>query len=115
MLGLAWCEFTWTLSRLFERLDVPVRRIDLDTPALQAGDLGNRVRAAMRARIGQATVPQVFVAGEHIGGCSETLQAYTEGRLAQQMAQAGLVTAQWPVLDAGSLLPRWRQPAGSAA
>ena len=32
---------------------------------------------------GQRTVPNVFVNGQHIGGCDQTVQAYSNGTLAQ--------------------------------
>jgi len=113
--GLSWCEFGWTVRRLFEQLDLPHRLVAVDAPAMQAGDLGNRVRAVLRARTGQATLPQVFIGGRWLGGCSEVIAAHDSGELARLVQQTGTDTSHWPALDASQLLPRWRQPTGAAS
>jgi len=113
--GLSWCEFGWTVRRLFDQLDLPHRLVAVDAPEMQAHDLGNRVRAVIRARTGQATLPQVFIGGRWLGGCSEVIAAHGSGELARRVQQAGIDVRQWPTLDASQLLPRWRQPAGAAS
>src|SRR6202007_2265500 len=81
MFALEWCEFCWSVRRLFGRYKIPYRSIDLDSVEYQRGDRGGKVRAAATARTGIATIPQVFVGGELIGGAMDVLEAAGNGRL----------------------------------
>ena len=72
MFGMEWCEFCWSVRRLFEASGIPYRTIALDSADFRKDDWGGRIRIALRERIGAPTIPQIFVGGEHIGGCSET-------------------------------------------
>jgi cysteine synthase A len=44
--ALTWCEFTWSVRKLFARCGIVYRAIDLDSVEYQADDLGAKVRAA---------------------------------------------------------------------
>merc|ERR1739838_155246 len=44
------------------------------------------LQAALYKRSGQKTAPNVYVKGQHLGGCDDTMQAYTEGRLLDMIA-----------------------------
>ena len=47
-------------------------------------DMGGKERALMIERAnGRTTVPQIFIRGEHVGGCSELYRLDDEGRLDQ--------------------------------
>jgi len=114
MFALAWCEFCWSVRRLFAHLDVPYRAIELDAVEYQGADLGGRIRSEIRRRTGQPTIPQVFVGGAHIGGCTDVFDAFRDGRLAQLLAAAGITPADGRDLDPESLLPAWVHPRKSA-
>lgn len=108
MFALQWCEFCWTVRRFFQRIGVPLRVIDLDEPALQADGLAQQVRAALRQHTGQSTIPQVFMGGERLGGCTDTLQAWNDGRLQAAFLKLGVDCNAAP-FDAMDLLPAWIQ------
>ena len=110
MFGLRWCEFGWALRRLFERLGAPLHEIHVDDPALQADGLAGALRAALAARCGSVTLPQLFVGGEHVGGCTEAVAAWDDGRLADVLRRAGVPFDAEARVDARSLLPAWVQP-----
>jgi cysteine synthase len=112
MFALEWCEFCWTLRRLFQRIGVPLHSVDLDTPAL--ADEAPAWRAALQARTGQATIPQVFVGGEWIGGCTDTLAAWQDGRLQARLQALALPFDAQAVADPMALLPAWLQPRRAA-
>ena len=57
LFALEWCEFCWSLRRLFARLGIPFRSVDLDSVSLQRDDLGGRIRTALAARTGAAVIP----------------------------------------------------------
>jgi cysteine synthase A len=107
MFALAWCEFCWSARTLFERLGIPYRAVDLDSPAYQAGDLGNRLRAVLRTRTGAPTIPQIFVGGRHLGGCTELFDAYQTGELQAALTRLGLPFDASATIDPYTLLPAW--------
>ena len=48
-------------------------------------DLDPERRAEMMEKTGQRTVPNVFVNGQHIGGCDKTLAAISSGSFQQAL------------------------------
>ena len=44
----------------------------------------------MLLRAGSATLPQIFIDGDHIGGCSELMSAAEEGTLANRLRKVGV-------------------------
>jgi cysteine synthase A len=110
LFALEWCEFCWSVRRFFARLGVQFRSIDLDSVAMQAGDFGGRVRTALAARTGMSTIPQLFVGGELVGGCTETLEAWRAGRLQHMLQAAGVSYDAAPQVDSLTYLPGWLQP-----
>ena len=46
MFALEWCEFCWSVRKLFGRCGIPFHSVDLDSVAFQEDDRGGRIRAA---------------------------------------------------------------------
>ncbi|MCK6370977.1 MAG: pyridoxal-phosphate dependent enzyme [Gammaproteobacteria bacterium] len=109
MFALEWCEFCWSLRRLCAHYRIPLRSIDLDSVAYQANDLGGRIRAALTARTGIATIPQVFVGGELVGGCTDVIDALRVGHLQPRLRDLGVPFDDASRMDPGSFLPGWLQ------
>ena len=107
MFALEWCEFCWALRRLFRRIGVELHSIDLDVEphCATAAD----TRAALQALTGQATIPQVFVGGQWLGGCTDTLEAWRDGRLPARLRELGLAFDAHAVPDPYAMLPGWLQ------
>ncbi len=114
MFALEWCEFCWSVRKLFQRLAVDYTSVDLDSVAFQEADRGGRIRRVLSQRLGVATIPQIFVGGEHIGGCSELFEAYNDGSLARRLRKLGIDLDSKGPIDTTSLLPRWLHPRKSA-
>ena len=110
LFALEWCEFSWAVRRLFAQCKIPYRSIDLDSAAYQRDDRGGQIRSVLRQRSGSVTIPQVFVGGEFIGGATETLDAFHDGRLQQLLLQRGVRFDESVRIDPYSLLPGWIQP-----
>ena len=115
MFALEWCEFCWAVRRLFKRIGVTYRSIDLDTTTWQQENRGGQVRTALHAKIGQSTIPQVFVGGEWIGGCTETFSSWRSGKLQQLLAQAHVKFDGNAVTDPLIFLPSWIQNSPTTA
>ncbi|MFC5488181.1 glutaredoxin domain-containing protein [Dokdonella soli] len=110
MFALEWCEFCWAVRKLFAICRIPYRSVDLDSTAYQRDDRGGQIRAVLRERSGSKTIPQVFVGGEFIGGATETLDAFKDGRLQRLLAQHGVLVDESIHVDPDSLLPGWLHP-----
>ncbi|MBT9384467.1 glutaredoxin 3 [Pseudooceanicola sp. CBS1P-1] len=69
-----FCGFCSRAKQLLNAKNLPFREIDVSR------DRG--LRSAMTRRAGGShTVPQIFVGGQHVGGCSELLTLERQGRL----------------------------------
>lgn len=114
MFALEWCEFCWAVRRLFARLGVDFTSVDLDAVAMQTGDMGNRLRAVLKARTGLSTIPQVWIAGTHIGGATDLFDALRKGHLQALLSEAGVAFDRTVVVDPDAFLPKWLHPRKAA-
>jgi cysteine synthase len=110
MFALEWCEFCWSVRKLFARVGIPYRSVDLDSVAYQENDLGGKIRAVLAQETGAKTIPQIFIAGKHIGGCTDLFDAWREGSVPQRLTEHGIAFNADVRVDPYSLLPRWLQP-----
>jgi cysteine synthase A len=117
MFAFEWCEFCWSVRKLFARARIPFRSVDLDSVELQKGELGGEIRAAITARTGSPTIPQIFVSGKFLGGATEVFDAFAEGRLQALLREARVVFDEGARFDPYALLPNWlvaRWPSANA-
>jgi cysteine synthase A len=110
MFALEWCEFCWSVRKMFGELGIAFRAIDLDSVEYQKDNLGSDIRAALLERIGSPTIPQIFVGGKYIGGATETFDAFNSGQLQQMMTEQSIPFDDSKTFDAYSFLPKWLQP-----
>lgn len=110
MFALEWCEFCWSVRKLFKAFDIPYRSIDLDSADYQKDNWGGQIRSALRVRANAPTIPQIFIGAQHVGGCTETFEAFNSGRLAEMLAAYGIQVKARPDIDAYSFLPKWLHP-----
>jgi cysteine synthase A len=109
LFALEWCEFCWSLRKLFARAGIPYRAVDLDSTTYQREDRGGQIRIVLRERTGSPTIPQVFVGGEHFGGCTDTLDAFKAGTFQAALRRHGVAFDEAADLDPHALLPGWLQ------
>ncbi len=83
MFALEWCEFCWAVRKLFARLGIAYRSVDIDSVAFQQGDMGTKVRAVLKERTGSPTIPQIYIGGSHVGGATDLFDAMRAGRMQQ--------------------------------
>jgi cysteine synthase A len=110
MFALEWCEFCWSVRRLFDRLQIRYRAVDLDSVAYQQDDRGGRIRAALAARTSVATIPQIFIGGEFIGGCTDLFEAWRGGRAQDLLERSGVDYDRTAKIDPYTFLPGWLHP-----
>ena len=107
LFALEWCEFCWSVRKMFAEYEIPYRSIDLDSVAYQEDNRGGKIRKAIEQRTGLKTIPQIYVGGKHIGGATETFDAAKDGSLAT-LLEANQVTWNRAVdTEPYSFLPGW--------
>ena len=114
MFALEWCEFCWSVRKLFSRLGVDYRSIDLDAVHFQENDMGGRIRAVLQNRIGSPTIPQIFIGGRHVGGATELFDGIRLGDVQKRFDELGVGYDRDVDIDPYTLLPKWLQPRKSA-
>lgn len=107
LFALEWCEFCWSVRKMFEKRGIPYRSIDLDSVAYQKDNLGGRIRMVLQAQTGVLTIPQIFVGGKFVGGCTETFDAQNDGQLDTLLAENAVVYDAAQKVDPYSFLPKW--------
>ncbi|PHR01275.1 MAG: cysteine synthase A [Sulfitobacter sp.] len=110
MYALEWCEFCWSVRKLFTEVGIPLHSVDLDSVAYQRDDIGGDIRVALREMISSPTIPQIFVGGEYVGGCTEAFDAFNEGRLQKLLTQNSVQFDTLKQPDAYGFLPTWLHP-----
>jgi cysteine synthase len=110
MFALEWCEFCWSVRRLFAKHGIPYRSVDLDSVEYQPEDRGGKIRAALTARTSFGTIPQIFVGGEFLGGATDVFDAYKKGRFQELLEKNNVVYDRSLKVDPYSFLPTWLHP-----
>ena len=106
MFALEWCEFCWSARNLLSAMGVAFESVDLDSVAYQDDDRGNKIRAVLARRTGSPTIPQIYVGGEHVGGCTELFDYQRDGGLTDALTGMGIEFTPFDD-DPYSLLPQW--------
>ncbi len=114
MFALEWCEFCWSVRKLFARLGIEYVSIDLDSVAYQDDDRGGKIRGVLAERIGSTTIPQIFVGGEHVGGCTDLFDAWRKGDIQARLESLDVHFNRDDRVDPYTLLPKWLHPRKSA-
>jgi len=110
MFALEWCEFCWSVRRMFARHGIAYRSVDLDSVEYQKDNHGGKIRAALTARTSMATIPQIFVGGEFLGGCTDVFDAYKQGRFQELLEKNSVAYDRSLNVDPYSFLPTWLHP-----
>jgi len=71
-----WCPFCNKVKDLFNSKYIPFHKIELDKHPE-----GELYQTLLTEYSGQKTVPNVYIGGQHIGGCDDTLKLNEEGKL----------------------------------
>ena len=110
LFALEWCEFCWSVRRMFAKLGIAYRSVDLDSVEYQKDDRGGKIRAALTARTSITTIPQIFVGGEFVGGATDVFDAYKQGRLQDLLERNHVAYDRNLKVDPYSFLPTWLHP-----
>jgi cysteine synthase A len=107
MFSHEWCEFCWSVRKMFAKYEIPYRTIDLDSVEYQVDNKGGKIRAALRERTTSKTIPQIFIGGQFIGGATELFDAAKDGTM-QKLLEENTVNFNKTVQDDPySFMPGW--------
>lgn len=112
MFGLEWCEFCWSVRKLFKKLSIPFHSVDLDSASYQPCNLGAKLKTTLAAHTGCSTLPQIYVDGEFIGSCIELFDAVNNRSLYRKLDKAGVAYNKVVDIDPYTLLPGWMHSRG---
>jgi glutaredoxin 3 len=77
------CPFCWRAKKLLEERGVTYHEVDVMTDG--------KLRAEMRQRAGGRTsVPQIFINGQHVGGCDDLYALDRAGKLKPLLEQPAI-------------------------
>ncbi|XP_055828289.1 glutaredoxin [Solanum dulcamara] len=81
-----YCGYCTRVKQLLSQLGATFKVIELD----KESD-GDEVQQALLEWTGQRTVPNVFIGGEHVGGCDSVLEKHQQGKLLPMLKDAAAV------------------------
>ena len=74
MYATGWCPYCAMARALLDRKGVAYSEIDIMAAPNRRGEMIKRAG-------GRSTVPQIFIDGEHIGGCDDMMALDRQGKL----------------------------------
>ena len=98
----SWCPYCNKAKALLGSKDLAYEEIDTTHDEAREREMVERSR--------RQTVPQIFVGGEFVGGCTETLDAFGEGSFQQRLTGSGVKFNQDLKMDPYKFFPAWLQP-----
>ena len=110
MFGLEWCEFCWSVRKMFDEYGIAYRSVNLDSVEYMANNDGGKLRAALRDKTGCNTFPQVFIKGEFVGGCTDIFDDSIDGKLQLKLNAENIPYNTAVDTNPYSLLPIWLHP-----
>jgi cysteine synthase A len=108
--ALEWCEFCWSVRNLFKKLDIPYRSVDLDSVEFQEGGRGQKIRVVLADKTAMKTIPQIFIGGEFVGGCTDMFDSWNAGDIQKLLTKNSVNYAADVKVDPYSFLPDWLHP-----
>jgi len=109
LFALEWCEFCWSVRKMFAKYEIPYRVVELDSVAYQEDNKGGKIRAAILERTGLKTIPQIYIGGDHVGGATELFDACNDGSMAELLEKSNVSWNKSVDTDPYSFLPGWLQ------
>ena len=107
LFALEWCEFCWSVRKMFAHYEIPYRSIDLDSVAYQDDNWGGKIRKALEADTGLKTIPQIYIGGRHIGGATDLFDGMKDGSITGLLEQNKVKWNTSADRDPYSFLPKW--------
>ena len=110
LFALEWCEFCWSVRKLFDKYDIPYHAVELDSVAYQDGNKGGKIREVLKNKTTWTTLPQIFIGGEFVGGCTDVFDELKNNKLQVRLENLDISFNKSVDVDPYSFLPSWLHP-----
>lgn len=110
MFALQWCEFCWSVRKMLARYEIPYISVDIDSVQYAENNRGQKIREVLKDKTGWTTIPQIFIGGQFIGGCTDIFDSCKNGSLSKQLDDLGITFNKIVDDDPYSFLPKWLHP-----
>jgi cysteine synthase A len=110
MFGLEWCEFCWSVRKILGKYNIEFHSIDLDCAELAKNDRGNKLRNVLEKTNDWYTMPQIYIGGQFIGGCTDLFDRCIDKSLQQMLDDHQIPYDKTVNIDPYQLLPGWLHP-----
>ncbi len=110
MFALEWCEFCWSVRKVFSKYGIAFTSVDLDSVAYQQDDRGGKIREVLKRRTGSPSLPQIFIGGDFEGGCTDVFDSLKSGQLHTRLRKHGVSVDPSVKTDPDEFLPKWLHP-----
>ena len=108
--ALEWCEFCWSVRKFFKKVELGFKSVDLDSVEYQQENLGQQIRAVLTERTSIKTIPQIFIGGKLIEGCTEMFDAWKDGSAQALLERHNVPYNKNVAADPYTFLPQWLHP-----
>ncbi len=105
MFSLEWCEFCYTVTKLFKAANIDFYRMPLDSATNMKDNWGAEVRTVISSMTGCNTIPQIFIGGTFVGGAMDIVKGFCDGSLKPKLLDVGLTYKD--DIDPEAYLPNW--------
>ena len=110
MFANEWCEFCDSVRKVFAEYNIPYTAIDLDSSVYRENDRGRKLYDVVKKRTGSYTLPQIFIGGDYIGGCTEVFDSLKSGQLQHRLQEYAIQVDPSIRINPYDLLPKWLHP-----
>ena len=108
--ALEWCEFCWSVRKFMSSRDITYKAIELDSVEYQKDLFGRKIRDVLAARTGLSTIPQIFIGGTFVGGCTDMFDGWNAGDVQALLHKNNVAYKSDAVKEPYSFLPEWLHP-----
>jgi len=108
--ALEWCEFCWSVRKLFKKYNIEFVSVDIDALKYKENNLGQHIREVLNHKTQWNTFPQIFIGGEFIGGCIDIFERLKDGRLDTQLSKLNIDHKIDTSDNPYDFLPAWLHP-----
>jgi len=107
MFALEWCEFCWSVRKIFDKYGIQYQSIDLDSVEYMEQDRGKKMRKVLDNQNDWKTLPQIYLGDDFVGGCTDLFDGINDGSFAELMDKHSIAYDKSVQVDPYDLLPGW--------
>ncbi len=110
MFALEWCEFCWSVKKILDKYKIHYRTVDIDSAELADNNRGDKMRRVIEKTNNWDTMPQIYIGGNFIGGCTDLFDRCIDKSLQKMLDEYHIPYDKSVDIDPYALLPNWLFP-----